>query len=180
MEHSTYQFQRIGSRVFSQELDDIPILHPRRNHSTSPITNHDPDQLQYFRVRQTLSGYDLSVEVLQVIRLHCGEGNGSKCLTSFVFSTLDDPAWRINLIVTDPPPLPYAPRQIREKPPEETGESPNFSILDSGMIWELGRISHNICCPLVRYADLWIKCVSYVPLQASRPPLMVTLRERWG
>ena len=85
MEHSAYQFQWIGSGVFSQELGDIPILHPRRNHSTSLITNHDPDQLQYVRVGQTLPGYDLPAEVLQMVRVDHDEENRSGQLTFFIF-----------------------------------------------------------------------------------------------
>ena len=42
-ERSTCQFQWIGLRVFPQELDDVPVFHPRRHHCTFFVVHHDPN-----------------------------------------------------------------------------------------------------------------------------------------
>ena len=80
MEQSTCQSQRIGLKVFLQELDDVPIVHPRRHHGKFLAIHRDSDEFQYVRMRQMLPGYDLSVEVLQVVRFDWCEEAGQGAL----------------------------------------------------------------------------------------------------
>lgn len=69
MKRSTCQFQRIGFKVLPQELDNVPVLHPRYHHGKFLAIHCDSDEFQYVRMRQTLPGYGLSVEVLQVVMI---------------------------------------------------------------------------------------------------------------
>ena len=107
------------------------------------------------------------------------------------------------LIATDFPPS-YTPAQRSEKPPDK-GESPNLSILDLGMMYELGRMAYspqtstsprkhrllvrrpiwqwgsNICGFLVGNTNHWVEDDPYLPFQVLRqfsgphPPPTVTL-----
>jgi len=70
MEHGTCQFQSIGLWFRPQEVDDGPILHPRRHHGIFLTIHRDTNQLQYVRVRQSLPNYDLSAKVLQMVELY--------------------------------------------------------------------------------------------------------------
>jgi hypothetical protein len=146
MEHSTYKFQRIGLAVFGilQELDDVPVVHPWRYHGVFAFVHHDPDQRQYVRVRHALPRYDLSAKVLQTVRPD-REGNRSRHLTFFTFWISSGSQYRITLIATARSSS-YMPGQTSEKPPDETAQSPSFWTLDSGMIYELGRIQ---CSPQI-------------------------------
>ena len=69
MKQVTCQFQWISLRVLPQEVDDGPILHPRRHHLILLTVHRDTDQLQHVRVRQTLPNDNLSAKVLQTITL---------------------------------------------------------------------------------------------------------------
>ena len=132
MEHVTCQFQRIGLRILPQEVDDRPILHPRRHHRILLTIHRNADQLQYFRVRQTLPNDDLAAKILQMVLLSRDEENVSKVKTVHLLYFLDI-IWLVvpydfdrNVYV-----LPIPPRPNIREPPRHNGRISQFLDLGS-------------------------------------------------
>lgn len=63
-----YEFEPIHARMFLDELLDVTVCHPLRNHGESVLSHDHPYQRQHVWMAERFPGDDFSTEPLQHVR----------------------------------------------------------------------------------------------------------------